>query len=197
MINYYFNRIRDSIPKKAQYIYWIEGDYFRNPEFRNLDVFKLNNTIFHYWGGYDTLIKSTLENKPNLILSPVDYTYLDCGGGSRYGDDAPCNPYITWKKIYRFDPDLAKDKFNVLGSITCLWSEVVDDSNVIQKIYPRATSLSEKLWYDFENKRIDVKDAFKRLNKMIKRLKERKVFSSPISNLICEDYPEDCINFVS
>jgi len=68
---------------------------------------------------------------------------------------------------------------------------------LFKKIFPRATSLSERLWYDFENKTVDVKNAFRRLNRIIKRLKQRGVASSPISNMICEEYPDDCINFIS
>jgi len=197
LLNYYFNRVRASIPNNTYYLYWTDSDFFSKEEYRNQDIFKQNNTILHYWGKYNILANSTVSNKTKMVLSPNDYTYLDCGTGNTYGDNSWCDPFITWKKIYKFDPDLYRNNFDVLGSIACLWTGLVDDDIIIQKIFPRSTSLSERLWHDFENKAIDIKYAFRRMIKMVKRLKDRGIKATPITNLMCSETPDDCIKFIN
>ena len=201
LLNFYFNKIRINIPQNKNYIYWIDSDFFKNNKFRNLESFKLDNTIFHYWGTTQYLLNFTnlnhfLDDKLNVILSPSDYTYLDCGTASKYGDNSWCDPYITWKKIYNFNPNLYnKNHINVLGSIACLWTELVDDDNVIGKVFPRASALGERLWSNIKtNEEIDIKKVFVRLTIFNKRLKSMKIPSSVITNKLCENRPEDCVN---
>jgi len=132
-----------------------------------------------------------------MILSPYDYTYLDCGTGNIYGDNSWCDPFVTWKKAYKFNPgEYNKGDINVLGSIACLWSELVDDYNVIGKIFPRASALAEKLWSSFPEG-IDLKKAFKRLVQFNKLLYERKIKGSRITNSFCENHVEECSKLVN
>ena len=85
----------------------------------------------------------------------------------------------------------------MLGSIACLWSELVDDSNIIGKIFPRSSALSERLWSKFEaNQEVDVKSAYRRLITFNRRLLDKKIETTRISNKFCEENINECINQV-
>jgi len=205
LVNHYLNLIRKNIPDNKKYIYWIDAEFFSNEKYSKLDVFKMPNTILHYWGKTDNLHNhsnaflnnSTNRTKFNMILSPYDYTYLDCGTGNIYGDRSWCDPFVTWKQAYKFNPGQYNNgDINVLGSIACLWSELVDDYNVIGKIFPRASALAEKLWSSFPEG-IDVKKAFIRLVQFNKLLYERKIKGSRITNSFCENHVEECSKLVN
>ena len=203
LLNYYFNRIRQGVPQNKNYLYWIDSEFFTKDKYKNLEIFKASNTIFHYWGNISNLKNFNdnpkfINGKLNIILSPYDFTYLDCGTANIYGDRSWCDPFITWKKIYQFNPnDYNKNQLNVLGSIACLWSELVDDSNIIGKIFPRASALSERLWSKFEaNQEVDVKSAYRRLITFNRRLLDKKIETTRISNKFCEENINECISQV-
>lgn len=73
----------------------------------------------------------------NAILSSCWYLdHLSTGG--------------DWKKYYECDPydyvSTEKQRKFILGGEACMWSEVVDDSNLLTRIWPRASATAEKLW---------------------------------------------------
>ena len=58
-----------------------------------------------------------------------------------------CDPYKTWRDIYNFDPYKPNiDKNRIIGAIGTLWAEVISSDNLDEKVWPRATALSERLW---------------------------------------------------
>lgn len=66
--------------------------------------------MIQWWGDADNV--SQLQNRTNeIILSNYDITYLDLGFG---GDDGlGYGTYITWRKLYEFNPRLTN--INVIG----------------------------------------------------------------------------------
>ncbi|CAH0713089.1 unnamed protein product, partial [Brenthis ino] len=59
-----------------------------------------------------------------------------------------------WPAFYTADPRLMLAPFlnndtllaNVVGGEACMWGEMVDDRNVINRVWPRASAVAEKLW---------------------------------------------------
>jgi hypothetical protein len=65
----------------------------------------------------------------------------------------------------------------ILGGESCMWSEVVDDSNIIQRIFPRASAAAEKLWSPFYVN--DYKEAQTRLEEHYCRMRNRGIQAQP------------------
>lgn len=199
VFDYYLTRIRGSIPTNKNYFYWIGADYFNTP-LNSFCVYKENNSILQYWGEFDQLSK--YHNQPNItkvnmILSPSDYVYLDCGMGNKYGGNSWCDPFHTWYKILNLDMyKYSGGNFNILGSIACLWSELVNDFNVMSKMFPRASALSEILWMDYSNGKPDMFKIFVKINILTERFAKFGVGYSPITNYICFQHPDICEQFI-
>nr|ABB76925.1 beta-N-acetylglucosaminidase 2 [Spodoptera frugiperda] len=58
-----------------------------------------------------------------------------------------------WAKYYGVDPreivkgSVPEDKeVDILGGEACMWGEVVDDTNIISRVWPRASAVAEALW---------------------------------------------------
>jgi N-acetyl-beta-hexosaminidase len=90
----------------------------------------------------------------DVILSNTDYVYLDCGSsGWIHPGGYWCQPYHEWYKIYEYINDvvsmwgLTSDQLvHVIGSETLAWSELIDATNIEQKMWPRTAALAEALW---------------------------------------------------
>lgn len=64
-----------------------------------------------------------------------------------------------------------------MGGEACMWAEVVDSSNVISRIWPRASAAAERLWSD--KKVTDIKNAEQRLEEHTCRMKQRGIDAQP------------------
>ncbi|RCK64890.1 Beta-hexosaminidase [Candida viswanathii] len=112
-------------------------------------------------------IKNLTSRGYDVIVSLYEYLYLDCGyagfvtNDPRYVDSPDniefntgqagswCGPYKSYQRIYDFDilANLTEsEQQHVLGAEAALWSEQVDSSVLISKIWPRAAALGESLW---------------------------------------------------
>lgn len=60
-----------------------------------------------------------------------------------------------------------------MGGEACMWSETVDDANILQRIFPRACAAAEKLWSNMNVTNID--DAMERLEEHYCRLRLRNI----------------------
>lgn len=92
-----------------------------------------------------------------------------------YGED--------WTKYYAVEPldfpATPAQKALVMGGEVCMWSEFVDSTNFISRIWPRAASVGERLW-SAENV-TDVTDATARLHAFRCRLLTLGVNAEPPS----------------
>lgn len=120
-------------------IYWSdEGSFYQ----------KYNDgDILMYWGSSANMHNLTILY-PNMsyILSPVDYYYLDCSYGNEYGGNSWCDPMKTWWHIYSFEPSTFLDDPRVLGTAVPVWSEMMNEDAVHQKVWPRAAAMADKMW---------------------------------------------------
>jgi len=107
------------------------------------------------WDTTDASITKTLIGQGyDVILSNTDYVYLDCGNaGFTNAGGYWCQPYHEWYRIYEYVRDItdkwklsAEELKHVAGSETLIWTEMVDDQNLSQKVWPRSAALAEALW---------------------------------------------------
>jgi hexosaminidase len=193
--NYYYNRVAESLPNKTNYIYWVDN----NSKFHN--ILGHDNTILMYQGVSKSLpqflskLKKDLNKAKDIILTPKDLLFLECGLGDKYGDDTKCGKYKTWKSIYNIKLLETTDSFNILGYQASLFGDLADEYSIIGKIFPRVLSLGERLWSDNEDQ--DMKSVFVRMINQIKRLNHRGVRSISITSNLCEISPFDCLNNIS
>jgi len=122
--------IIDSLPENKTSIVWQE--VFDN------QVRMGGNTIIHVWkGGYaDELAKVTLSGYRSILYA---CWYLDI---ISWGSD--------WPRYYKCDPQAfngtSEQKDLVIGGGAALWGEFVDSTNVIPRLWPRASAPAERLW---------------------------------------------------
>ena len=103
-----------------------------------------------------------------------------------YGDKSWCDPFHTWANVYMLDPvaNLTSDlKKNVLGGETAAWSELVNPSNVLTVIFPRASAAAEALWSAPIDR--DWRKAANRMDRFVEILNQRGVDCSPIWPTYC------------
>merc|ERR1739838_183994 len=121
------------------------------------------DTVVEIWTGNvkAELSKMTLKGYKVLVSQPW---YLNI---IHYGQD--------WQNYYRFEPldfeGSEAQKKLVMGGEACIWGEYVDATNILSRLWPRASAVAERLWSSEDVN--DVTEALPRLNKqrcmMIKR----------------------------
>lgn len=129
-------------------------------------------TIVHIWTGDSSKLLNRVTNAslPALLSSCWYLDHLSTGG--------------DWHKYYVCDPHnfdgTAAQKRLVLGGEACMWAEVVDNTNILQRIFPRANAAAERLWSPEHVK--DLGDAERRLEEHTCRMKSRGLPAQPPNN---------------
>ncbi len=125
----------------------------------NVETFLPPNVFnIQVWDTSSTSIVPSLIRKHgyDVILSNTDYVYLDCGNAGWTNPGGYwCQPYHEWFHIYQYIADVTSkwkltddEKKHIFGSETLIWTEMVDDVSVSQKLWPRSAALAEALWSD-------------------------------------------------
>ncbi|XP_054164507.1 beta-hexosaminidase subunit beta-like [Oppia nitens] len=136
------------------------------------------------WQNYATKIA---KNGQQMVLSACWYlNYIS----TPYPDQ-------DWEKFYLCDPGhfngTEEEKKLVIGGEVCIWSEFVDATNILSRLWPRASSTAERLWSN-SNDTQDVNTARHRLDQHRCRLLRRGIPAAPILNGYCGDYEWDMNN---
>ncbi|KRT85125.1 glycoside hydrolase, partial [Oryctes borbonicus] len=127
-----------------------------------------NDAIVQVWySQYHKLDEITLTGRRVLYSTCWYLDHLSNGG--------------DWKKYYFCDPQ----NFNgneeqlklILGGEACMWAEVIDNQNVLQRTWPRAAAAAEKLWSAYNADNIDY--ATRRMEEHACRLNRRGIPAQP------------------
>lgn len=86
----------------------------------------------------DTLPKQLLSQGYNIIFSTKNAWYFDHGFWG-------ATQYYPWATVYK---NRIPQEPGVLGGEACLWSEIIDENSLDNRIWPRAAALAERLWAD-------------------------------------------------
>lgn len=88
-----------------------------------------------------------------LVQSRYRTYYMDCGGSNwLFGGDSTWCQFASWNRIYLEHPtdDLPEECVdNVIGASVELWSEAINEHNLLTRAFPRAWALAERLWSDY------------------------------------------------
>lgn len=86
-----------------------------------------------------------------------------------------------WTKYYECDPQNFggddKQLKLILGGEACMWAEVVNNQNILQRTWPRASAAAEKLWSAYNV--VDEDSAAKRLEEHTCRMNRRQIPAQP------------------
>nr|AYV99610.1 venom polypeptide [Dolopus genitalis] len=133
------------------------------------DVNMPNNTVVQVWtGNWRDLLQTFTKKGHRVLMSQCWYLdHLLTGG--------------DWLKFYRCEPHdfLGTDdqKKLVMGGEACMWSEVVNNRNVLQRIFPRVSAAAERLWSPRETTNTD--NAKRRLEEHTCRMIHRGIPAQP------------------
>jgi len=171
--NYYESRLLDIVGKLGKsYVVWQE--IFNN----GLKV--KADTVIDVWKGFDkkTLAQAAAQNFTVIVSGSW---YLDDGDGA-------CCTFDGWK-LYAQDPaDFdggaeAEAAGRLLGGKACMWGEHVDATNSVSRIWPRASTVGERLWSDPSVK--DVASADPRLKAFRCSIVNRGITAEPVDPGFC------------
>lgn len=101
-----------------------------------------------------------------------------------------------WKRFYQCEPldfnGTAEQHRKVTGGEACMFAEYVDGTNLLSRVWPRASAVAERLWSTRET--INVDEAAFRLDQQRCRLLRRGISAEPILNGYCGNYEEGFAN---
>ncbi|XP_065215938.1 beta-hexosaminidase subunit beta-like isoform X2 [Planococcus citri] len=163
---YYIDRLLNITNEiKAKAIVW-EEVFDNNVPLRKDTIIQVWRYANHPELYYKKLFNVTDDGYPALLSG---CWYLDslANGGD-------------WEKFYKCDPlafnGTEEQKRLVLGGEACMWGEVVDETNVQQRIWPRACAAAEVLW---SGNGSTFADAAERIEEHVCRLKKRGIPAQP------------------
>ncbi|KAM6224336.1 beta-hexosaminidase subunit beta [Rhynchocyon petersi] len=136
------------------------------------------DTVLEVWkmAGYtEELSKITQAGFPVILAAPW---YLDL---ISYGQD--------WKAYYQVEPlnfpGSDEQKKRILGGEACLWGEFVDATNILPRLWPRASAVGERLWSNRDVR--NLQDAYNRLTQYRCRMVQRGIPAEPLYTGYCRE----------
>jgi N-acetyl-beta-hexosaminidase len=176
-------------PKKRA-IYWSDPSTFYQKY--------SDGDILMYWGNSSTSNNFTdfFAKYPtqSYVLAPVDYFYLDCSFGNKYGGKTWCDPMKTWARIHSFEPSKYLNGSQMLGTEVPVWSEIMSEQSVNEKIWPRAAAMSDKMWGPLDASNDYLVGVAQRQIAFGEFLTARNIPVSHITGRWCEIYTERCFS---
>ncbi|CAN6659103.1 hypothetical protein TRVA0_031S00804 [Trichomonascus vanleenenianus] len=168
---------------------------------------------------HHSAVKNLTKLGYDVIASPNEFVYLDCGFGAilpddsvdvqqdpspgtpsyNYGGDGGswCAPYKSWQRVYVYDVayNLTSDETRrVKGIEAALWGELNDETTIDSKLWPRAASLAEVAWSGNKDShgKSRLLDFAPRLYNFRQLLKATGLGASPVTVEFCWRHPNLC-----
>lgn len=135
----------------------------------------LPDTVVDVWKGgnwQEDMAAVAKAGYHSVLSAPFYLNYIS------YGED--------WPKYYSVEPSNFTggddaDKNGLIGGLeVCMWSEYVDATNFISRIWPRAAAVAERAWSAKDV--TDVDDARHRIHEFRCKLLNRGIGAEPITN---------------
>ncbi|KAJ3661457.1 hypothetical protein Zmor_005852 [Zophobas morio] len=127
----------------------------------------------------DTLPQNLLDLGYQIIASTKDTWYLDHGF---WGNTV----YHNWRVVYNNKIPTAS---GTLGGEVCMWGELVDDSSVESRVWPRAAAAAERLW---SNPKTNADQAERRFYRHRERLVSRGINAEALTPRWCYQNEGEC-----
>ncbi|CAF4499745.1 unnamed protein product [Rotaria socialis] len=144
-----------------------------------------DNSAFGSWAAY--LNQAANEGYNVILSSPWYVNYISYG---KYNTNTSVMN-LEFFKYYEVEPlrgftgsDEAKKR--ILGGEACLWAEFVDGTNLLARLWPKASAVAERLWSAASVNNSE--DAQFRLDVHRCRLLRRGIPAQPILNGYCGNY---------
>ncbi|KAG0559247.1 hypothetical protein M758_10G088900 [Ceratodon purpureus] len=142
-------------------------------------------TVVHNWLRGGTCRKAVKKGF-RCIMSDQATWYLD-------HLDAPWDKFYDTEPLLNItDPD---EQSLVIGGEVCMWGETVDESNILQTIWPRAAAAAERLWSSLDFTKQGATTALKRFQYFRCLLNRRGISAAPVfygsSYALGRDSPRD------
>ncbi|CAH1263100.1 HEXB [Branchiostoma lanceolatum] len=138
------------------------------------------DTVIQVWRPRNWAQKMAQVTRHGLRTILSGCWYLDL---ISYGED--------WPSYYRCDPHAFNgtkaQKDLVLGGEACLWGEFVDWTNLLPRLWPRASAIAERLWSSEDT--TDMEDAAVRLGEHRCRMVRRGIPAQPLHPSACPFLP--------
>jgi len=128
--------------KKKASVFWEEMLLRQN------DYIIPKESIVHAWTVHNSLLEIVKKGYKALISSGF---YLDKLRPTNAEFPARYGIVDTWADFYQNEPFrnhnwTQREKDLVLGGEACMWGEAVDDGNFFERVWPRVSAVSERLW---------------------------------------------------
>ncbi|KAK3603826.1 hypothetical protein CHS0354_042831 [Potamilus streckersoni] len=174
VLEYYVTRLTTDIKSLGRkrsngvrFVFW--------QEIMNNNVQLPNDTIIQVWQGDMSDVQRAITMGYSVLYSSC--WYLDL---IEYG--------TKWSKYYHCDPadtsfGYSIDESKVLGGEACLWSEYIDNENLMTTLWPRASAAAERLWSHKDVR--DLENAATRLQEHRCRMLSRGL---PVGQISGPDY---------
>lgn len=124
--------------------------------------------------------QNILNQGYRIIDSNYEYWYLDCGAGNWLtGNTSWCDPFKAWQDMYLYDPAEGLNDAEarlVIGGEAAMWGEQLDVNTLDQKIWPRLSTVAERLWGLPEEETMKIKDKRVRTQAALYRLRYHYLF---------------------
>ncbi|KAI5631851.1 glycosyl hydrolase family 20, catalytic domain-containing protein [Phthorimaea operculella] len=163
--SYFMSRTLPLLQPRSEAIVW--------QEVYDEGVELTNSTLIHFWqnwGNPGWKMQTALSQGFRVLFS--SYWYLD-HLDQTFEKMLKTDPRQLATGYYRDDLNLQ----NLYGGEACMWGEVIDETNMHSRVWPRASAVAERLW---SGPPVDTsEDTLRRIEEHTCRMKRRGVPAAP------------------